>query len=257
MKNWNFGVLVMALIVTTFFVSCNDDEDPAVKGSITVTVSGLPTGAVADIMVSGPNDFSQTLTASAELTDLSVGVYEFEVAAVENDGSRYITSETTLTVNITDDTPETLGIEFAEWSTVNGIVGTWVSAGDDVAVLLTTYFSVDSIVATFKADQTYEVLQYAGGSTTALTLEGTYSQTASSTGNIWTIQVDQTSPSTLTSEGIFEVTASDNPNSMQYEIVQTTPDIGALAPTPEDGFGSTSAGAYGTTNIQVYKRRSY
>ncbi len=257
MKKWNFGFMVVALIVTSFFVSCNSDDDPEVSGSISVAVSGLPSGAVADIVVSGPNDYSETITASTELTGLNLGVYEFEITSVDHDGSRFVTADATMTVNLTDDTPESLSIEYAEWSSVNGIVGTWVSAGDDVAALLTSFFSVDSIVATFKADQTYEVLQYAGGSTTALTLEGTFSQTASSTGSIWTIQVDQTSPSTLTSEGIFEVTATANPNSMQYEIVQTSPDIGATAPTPEGGFGSTSAGAYGTTNIQVYKRRSY
>jgi len=257
MKKWNFGVLVIAIIVTTFLTSCNADEDPEATGSIVVTVSGLPSGAAADIMVSGPKDYSETITGSAELTGLALGVYELEISVVDFSGSRYITAETMMTVNLTSETPEAVSIDFAEWSTVNGIVGTWVSAGDDVAVLLKTYFTVDSIVAVFKADQTYEVLQYAGGSTTALTLVGTYTQTMTATGNIWTIKVDQTSPSTLTSEGMFEVTTTSDPNSMQYEIVQTEPSIGALAPTPEAGFGSTSAGAYGTTNIQVYKRRAY
>ena len=39
---------------------------------------------------------------------------------------------------------------------------------------------------------------------------------------------------------------------MQYEVAQTTPSIGATAPTADAGFGSTSGGALGTTNIQNF-----
>lgn len=257
MKHLVNGALGLALLSVVFLTSCGTDEDPTVKGSIEVMISGLPSGSLAQVTVSGPDNFSQTLNSSADLTDLTLGIYTFTIGSVEASNELFISSETETTINLTNDTPESLEITYAEWSSVNGIVGTWVSAGSDVAVLLSYYFAVDSIVAVFKADQTYEVKQYSGGGTSPSLLSGTYVQSASSTGAIWTITADQTSPSTLTSTGIFEINTDASPNSMQYEIVQSTPDIGAVAPTPAGGFGSTNAGALGTSNIQVYKRRSY
>jgi hypothetical protein len=40
---------------------------------------------------------------------------------------------------------------------------------------------------------------------------------------------------------------------MNYEVAQTEPQIaGVTPPTAQGGFGSTSGGAYGTTNVQKY-----
>ncbi len=130
-----------------------------------------------------------------------------------------------------------------------GIQGEWQSSGANVAPLLVTLFAVDSIYAEFKTDMTYSVTQV-DTSGTAIQLTGTYAQTESSVDGIWEITVNQSAPATLTSEGIFEI----NDNTMKYEIVQTQPDLGATPPTPEAGFGSSSGGALGDTNVQTYIR---
>jgi len=257
MKKTQITMLMLALFGMAFITSCGDDDDSAVLGSIEITVTGLDAGVNADITLIDENEMETPITGSTTLSDLALGIYTLEINAVEAGGTRFVSAEQEVTVNLTGEEGEAVTVEYAEFSSVNGIVGTWVSAGDDVASLLVTFFQVDSIVATFNSNQTYEVLQYAGGATAPLTLSGTYSQELSSEGAIWTITVDQTSPSSLTSEGIFEVNASANPNSMQYEIAQTSPDIGATAPTAAEGFGSTSGGALGETNIQVYQRRSF
>lgn len=132
--------------------------------------------------------------------------------------------------------------------TKEGIQGEWESSGTDVAPLLVTLFGTDSIYASFKTDMTYVVEQY-DSSGTKLTLTGVYTQAKSNVGDIWTIEVNQSSPATLVSEGIFEVSGT----TMQYEIVQTSPDIGATPPTPAGGFGSTNGGALGTLNVQTYQ----
>lgn len=133
--------------------------------------------------------------------------------------------------------------------TKEGIQGEWESSGTDVAPLLVALFGTDSIYANFKTDMSYVVEQY-DSSGAKLTLTGVYTQAKSSTGNIWTIEVNQSTPATLVSEGIFEV----NGTTMQYEIVQTSPDIGATPPTPAGGFGSTNGGALGMLNVQIYQR---
>ncbi len=130
-----------------------------------------------------------------------------------------------------------------------GVHGTWYSF--PVAPILASF--ADSIVAKFETNNTYVVDSYKAGAKTTLT--GTYTQTKSSTGNIWTIELNQTTPTVLTSEGMFEVT--DNDTKMTYEVVQTTPDIGAAPPTPAGGFGSSTFNgvALGVANIQNYVRR--
>ncbi|MBK8493398.1 MAG: hypothetical protein IPL49_21600 [Saprospirales bacterium] len=122
----------------------------------------------------------------------------------------------------------------------------WQSSGANVAPLLVALFQTDSIYAEFGGDFTYKVEQFdALGAKTELT--GTYSQAASSVTGIWTIVLNQTTPTAITAEGIFQITG----NEMKYEIVQTNPPAGT-PPTPEAGFGSTNAGALGTINVQTY-----
>lgn len=124
----------------------------------------------------------------------------------------------------------------------------WQSSGANVAPLLVAIFQTDSIYAEFGGDFSYYVEQYdvAGAKTT---LTGTYAQAESSVAGIWTITVNQSTPSAITAEGIFQITGDE----MKYEIVQTNPPAG-VAPTPDGGFGSTNGGALGTSNVQTYVR---
>ncbi|NLK48402.1 MAG: hypothetical protein GX296_06305 [Bacteroidales bacterium] len=135
----------------------------------------------------------------------------------------------------------------------DGIVGNWLSAGTDVSPLLTTYFAVDSITADFKSNNTYAVTSYAKGVPTNYV--GTFVQTKSGTGAIWTIKLNQSTPTAVTSDGIFEITKVGEDYTMKYEVVQTEPDIGATPPTASAGFGSSSGGALGQTNVQKFVKR--
>ena len=135
----------------------------------------------------------------------------------------------------------------------DGIVGDWVSKGADVAPLLATYFKVDSITANFKNNNTYAVVSYAGGVPTNYV--GTFVQTKSGTGIIWTIKLNQSTPTAVTSEGIFEINKVGQGFSMRYEVVQTEPNIGATPPTATAGFGSSNGGALGQMNIQKFVKR--
>ncbi|MDR1654055.1 MAG: hypothetical protein LBS01_10520 [Prevotellaceae bacterium] len=137
----------------------------------------------------------------------------------------------------------------------DGIVGEWLSEGDNVATLLSMYFQVEKLEANFKADKTYIVNQYNKDGTSNV-LTGTYQQAKSTTGNIWTIVVNQSGggATTVTSEGIFEVTKEGDGYTMKYEIVQTSPALSTAPPTPEGGFGSSGGGSLGTDNIQKFVR---
>lgn len=144
------------------------------------------------------------------------------------------------------DATQTLSINLNEL----GLIGNWYSSGTNVAFLLAAV-GIDSIYVEFKADNSYLVEAFtADGSKT--TMEGTYAQSGSTVAGIWNIVLNQSTPTSLRSEGIFEV-ISGQPVTMRYEVAQVDPAIpGVTPPTASAGFGSTSAGAFGTWNIQNY-----
>jgi len=145
-----------------------------------------------------------------------------------------------------------------------GLVGTWFSGGADVAPLLRANpsFLIDSIAATFNADNTYRVLAYARG-LPVTTFTGNFTATRSDKdtlgARIYTIDLRQATPSVVRSQGIYVVQTSVSPARMLYEVIQTETPAG-IAPTVAGGFGSsrTTQGVplVGMlSNIQVYRKR--
>lgn len=145
----------------------------------------------------------------------------------------------------------------------SGIAGVWLSEGTNVAPLLNTIFAaaggVDSIYATFAASDTsgntgtYSVRQVNGNSS-VVSYSGTYAETKSTVGNIYSLTINQSIPAVTENGGIFEI-YNANPDSMKYEVVLLT-GTSNVAPTPAGGFGSTNAGAFGVLNVQRYIRLS-
>ena len=123
--------------------------------------------------------------------------------------------------------------------------GTWLSAGTNVAPILSTYFLLDSVRVTFRDDQTISTEKHVIDGAWA-TDNGTYTITKSATGDVHSIAIDY---STYEQEGIIEI-VDGSPKTMRLEVVQTVPDIAATPRTPESGFGSDVT--LGTINIQNY-----
>ncbi len=131
-----------------------------------------------------------------------------------------------------------------------GLVGNWISEGENVAPLLLA-FDIVKIIAEFREDGTYRVESYDPDDVMS-ELIGVYTMEESGVGEIWNIVLQQSSPTSLTSTGIFQIIETDNGREMRYEVVQTDPSLGFAPPTAEGGFGSTGDGALGDTNVQYY-----
>lgn len=134
-----------------------------------------------------------------------------------------------------------------------GIIGNW-SAYDISAILIGLGFD-DSLYANFKADQSYLVTAFASGF--PIVLEGTYTMNKTTYEDRWEISLNQTAQNgqatDLTSQGIFAIFYEGNTTSMFYEVAQVDPAIaGVTPPTAQQGFGSTSNGAFGQANVQKY-----
>ncbi|MDO9254289.1 MAG: hypothetical protein Q7U54_02165 [Bacteroidales bacterium] len=136
-----------------------------------------------------------------------------------------------------------------------GIMGSWVSEGDNVSTLFAgSYFNIRKVEANFKTDYTYLVNQYNISNTTTtpdLIFTGTYVIAKSTFGNIWTITCNQENPYTAVASGIFEI--KTNPEVLWYEVVQTS-GTQNVPPTPALGFGSSNGGTLLDWNVQKYVR---
>lgn len=130
----------------------------------------------------------------------------------------------------------------------SAIVGSWVSEGDDLSVLLAeppaslvrleVRFGDDGALL---AAVTNERLQ-------RFELRGSY--TVDDSTDPATIVVLQTEPEPARSEGIWAVEG----DLLTYEVAQVEPPLSNVSPpTAEGGFGSTSGGRFGRDNVQRYR----
>lgn len=129
-------------------------------------------------------------------------------------------------------------------------VGTWLSAGADVAPILVAVFNYDTVKVTMDEDDTvlleFHVADGAWGA-----VPGVYTVTESASGDVHSILLSYTGA--FDQAGIVQI-IEGSPDRMKLEAVQTVPDIGAVPRTPESGFGSDAG--LGDLNIQWYSKIS-
>lgn len=127
---------------------------------------------------------------------------------------------------------------------VDAWIGTWLSAGTDVAPILSTYFLNDSIFVEFKDDNTLTLDTHTIGAAWTAD-QATYVITKSADGDIHHFAATYTA---FEQEGIIEVIG----DVLKLEAVQTVPDIGAIPTTVANGFGQDPI--WGAQLIQTYKK---
>ena len=271
-KYWNLW-MAMSLLLVAGLSACSDSENFAPEFKTVTLSSDNKTATVAfSEAVYGANnetgdldesDFTVTIdgVSFTYTVDHTAGAKEavinLQITSIV-EGTEVVVIKPASATSVYD--AEGKAMDAAEEITSDpmaqnlGIIGKWLSEGDNVAPLLVTYFKVDHIIAEFKADFTYEVQQFNTGNETTtpdLIFSGTYSISKSTTGEIWTIDIAQEQPYAATASGIFEVKTS--PEVLWYEVVQTS-GTSNTPPTPEAGFGSSNNSTLGTSNIQKYVR---
>ena len=139
-----------------------------VTGELNLVINGLPEGVLADVLVTGPASFSQTVTATTTLSGLSSGTYQFQVKAVKPKSATFSDNGS----------PSTFSFNATTGGTVNLTYSCTLVTPPDAnldAVLKTatgkeTYNCADlaaltTLDASNKAIQNIEGLQYAVGLT--------------------------------------------------------------------------------------------
>jgi hypothetical protein len=114
-------------------------EDEIPNGTLVVAVTGLPAGALANVAVSGPGTFSETIDASETFVGLTPGQYAVNATTVSFEGIEYAANVSGSPATVTDGGTATTTVTFAATSTDPGdlvvtITGLPVGVDADVDV---------------------------------------------------------------------------------------------------------------------------
>ena len=106
------------LILVAILVGCGGGDGPTtpapVAGSLVVSVSGLPAGTAAAVVVTGPAGYSRNVTASATLSGLAAGGYTVTAQTVSSAGHSYQPSQGSQSVTVSDAAAATASVAYSE-----------------------------------------------------------------------------------------------------------------------------------------------
>jgi len=92
-----------AISLVCAMLACSDSTAVPARGSLEVTIAGLPAGQPAAVTVTGPGNTSQALTATATMNDLVAGSYAITALNVAGVGVAYVATPPTQSIAVTGD----------------------------------------------------------------------------------------------------------------------------------------------------------
>lgn len=235
-------VIFFALCVSLISNGCGSGSGhttpPPETGSLTVNVTGIPSGSTASIVITGPSGFSQTITQTTTLKDLSPGTYTLAAPILTP------TTSTSLVVPVYSSNPATVSAGATATSSVayGSLSLSWNPIGPRhiyTSFLSGTYGAGE--IGTIAVDNSNPSIMYAAcagwygpASATGIykTTNGGVNWVASNTGltdpAVAALLVDQANPSIVLV------------GTLNVGMVRST-DAGATWKSATPGFGPTTA----------------
>jgi hypothetical protein len=99
-----------------FSAGCSSDSSPTAPGTgaLAVTVTGLPSGASASVVVAGPSGYSHAVAHTATLSDLTPGNYQLTASTVASGDTNYVpTPETSVVTIAASQSPVTATVAYS------------------------------------------------------------------------------------------------------------------------------------------------
>ena len=228
--------LPIAIVTMALVGGCSKDDATTTPPSTDVTVSSVaPTSGSAGTVV--------TITGTNFGSTKSAVTVQFGSAAATVDsiigGTQILTKVPNAAVesNLNITVIKAGKSATVQFGVLNALAANWKSEGQtQVAIgLWAAPFKVRKITAAFSSNSTYTVTSTDSAGAN-INYTGTWSKTAPNSANIYSITVNQATPTTVTSTGIYRVSN----DTLSYEIIQTIPAIaGVTAAIADSGFGST------------------
>jgi hypothetical protein len=104
-------------------------KEPSPNGTLVVNVTGLPSGANAQVRVTGPDNFLRALTGSATLEDLTPGEYIVRIDTTLHNGTKYGSPVSRDTVQVDRGQMPTADVPYTVSSGSLNVTITGLSAG--------------------------------------------------------------------------------------------------------------------------------
>src|SRR6476646_5693362 len=108
------GLAAISLVCAS--LACNGSDStgvPPARGSLEVTIAGLPADQPAAVTVTGPGNTSQALTATATMSDLLAGSYAITALNVAAAGVAYVATPPTQSIAVTGDVTAKATVTYA------------------------------------------------------------------------------------------------------------------------------------------------
>lgn len=141
------SVIVAAALVMSACSSSDPMSPVAAKGSLAVTITGLPGGTNAGVTVTGPNSYSQTLTATQSLS-VDAGSYTVVAAQVLVGSTRYNATvtgtPTTVAANATSAVSVVYGVSGSPTVVLSGSIAANRTMTPDTNYILRGFVYVNS-----------------------------------------------------------------------------------------------------------------
>ena len=224
-------------------------------GSATVTISGLPVGANANVTVTGPAGFTQALTATQTLAGLAPGAYSIVASTISAGGFGYAPASASQSVTVVAGATATGSVTYAPAdgdlnTTINGLpVGSNASVtvtgpGGYTRVLAASQLLTALVTGSYTvsaANVTVAGVSYAPSAST---------QTASVTAGT-TVLATVTYTAALPTTGSLAVTVAGLPGGVNGSVTVTGPGSFSQLVTATQTLTGRAAGVYTITAATV------
>ncbi len=235
-------------------VAYSTTAPPVLGGNLEVTVSGLPSGADATVLVEGPDGFSQTLTATTTLSSLQPGEYTVTGKSVSAGADTYVATVNTSPLGVVTSQTVSAEVVYSKQAPTTGSLEVTISGlptSTDAAVTVT---GPDGFSQTLKVSQTLSDLTPGDYTVTAgnVTSSYTYAATvASSPVNVTAGAVAQATIAYSATTGVLQVDISGLPSGTDADVSVSGPSSFARSFKASDTLNDLATGDYALTAADV------
>ncbi len=234
----------------TISVLASDTVDAPVtftrsSGRLTITVAGLPNGTSADIQVTGPAGYAQTVNTSQTLVGLDAGTYTITASDVVEGSTNYSSTVASQGVSVTSGGTATRTITYDGQTTALAITLSGVPSGATASLAVSGPGAYSENVSTSGS-----LTGLAAGSYTISAprlTSGNYGYDGAPTSQSVTLATGETKSAIVTysvSTGALKVTVSGLPGGVSAPITVTGPNSFSRTVTATQTIKDLPAGAY-------------
>jgi FG-GAP repeat len=149
-------------------------KQEASAGSLEITINGLPAGTNADVTITGPNGFSQSVTTSSVLSNLTPSDYQLTAKVVKVGSDTYTPIPASHTISITAGGKTEFTVTYTKQTSTVGQLAVRIKGLPTGLTATATVTGPSGFSETLTASKTFSDLLPGEYTVTAAKVDGTY-----------------------------------------------------------------------------------